>query len=58
MITSIIKDTMVTNNWQEVEKAGTDKLPVLFPLGVIEEHGPHLPLGADIYWSYSMCAMV
>ncbi len=58
MMESMFKDTIVTTNWQEVEKAGTDKLPVLFPLGVIEEHGPHLPLGADIYWSYSMCAMV
>ncbi|MGN6710282.1 creatininase family protein [Anaerocolumna jejuensis] len=26
---------------------------MLFPLGVIEEHGPHLPLGTDSYWSYA-----
>ena len=58
MLTSMIKDTMVTENWKEIQKAGEKKLPVLFPLGVIEEHGPHLPLGADIYWSYSMCRMV
>ena len=38
--------------------AAEEKQPVLFPLGVIEEHGPHLPLGADIYWSYCMCKMV
>lgn len=49
---------MVENNWQEVQRAGEEKLPVLFPLGVIEEHGPHLPLGSDIYWSYCMCKMV
>ncbi len=58
MFTSIFEDTMVTGNWQEVEMAGKKKLPVLFPLGVIEEHGPHLPLGSDIYWSVSMCRMV
>ncbi len=58
MITSIFEDTMVTENWQELERAATQKCPVLFPLGVIEEHGPHLPLGADIYWSYHICKMV
>ncbi len=58
MFTSIFEDTMVTCNWLEIEKAAADKLPVLFPLGVIEEHGPHLPLGSDIYWSYCMCKMV
>lgn len=58
MLTSIIQETMVTNNWQEIQKAAADKVSVLFPIGVIEEHGPHLPLGADIYWSYSMCRMV
>jgi len=25
---------------------------VLFPIGVIEEHGPHLPLAVDVYGSY------
>lgn len=58
MLTSIIQETMVTNSWQEIQKAAADKVSVLFPIGVIEEHGPHLPLGADIYWSYSMCRMV
>ena len=55
---NIFEETMVTENWQEIEKAGAEKLPVLFPIGVIEEHGPHLPLGADIYWSSYMCRLV
>jgi len=55
---SMFKDTMVTNNWQEIEEAGKKGLPILFPIGVIEEHGPHLPLGSDIYWSISMCRLV
>ena len=58
MLTSIFEETIVTGNWQAVEKAGQEGQSVLFPLGVIEEHGPHLPLGSDIYWSYYMCKMV
>lgn len=58
MITSIVTDTMIANNWQEIKAAGEKGMPTLFPIGVIEEHGPHLPLGADIYWSISICKMV
>jgi len=58
MSTSVFENTMVTLNWQQLQAAGEAKLPVLFPLGVIEEHGPHLPLGSDIYWSYNMCCLV
>lgn len=58
MGTAIFEETMVTYNWQEVAKAGEKKLPVLFPIGVIEEHGPHISLGSDIYWSYNICRMV
>lgn len=58
MLKSIFENTMVTNNWQEIQRAGEEKFTVLFPLGVIEEHGPHLPLGSDVYWSYCMCKMV
>ena len=58
MSVSFLKDTIVTSNWQEVQKAAEANLPVLFPLGVIEEHGPHLPLGSDIYWSTNMCRLV
>lgn len=53
-----MQDTMLTNNWLEIQKAGEEGLPVLFPLGVVEEHGPHLPLCADIYWSYQICKRV
>lgn len=58
MYTSIFEETMVTMNWQEIEEAGKKKLPVLFPIGVIEEHGPHISLGSDIFWSYALCRMV
>lgn len=49
-----LENTMAYMNWEEVKAAGEKKLPVLFPLGVIEEHGPHLPLGSDILWCKSL----
>ena len=52
------EETMVTGNWREIQKAAEEDVPVLFPLGVIEEHGPHLPVGCDIYWSTYMCRRV
>lgn len=45
---------MVDQTWQEVEQAAKDRAAVLWPLGVIEEHGPHMPLGVDIYNSYAV----
>lgn len=58
MYTSIFQDTMVEDNWTKYQNGENRNIPVLFPIGVIEEHGPHLPLGSDIYWSYAMCSMV
>lgn len=53
-----LDETMIMSNWQEIQKAAEEDCPVLFPLGVIEEHGPHLPLGCDIYWSTYICRYV
>lgn len=58
MFTSIFQKTMVEDNWKKYENTDIKNIPILFPLGVIEEHGPHLPLGSDIYWSYAMCRLV
>ena len=52
------ENTMAYMNWKDIKEAGEKKLPVLFPLGVIEEHGPHLPLGSDILWSNYICKEV
>ena len=49
---------MITKNWIDIRKAAEDGRKLLFPMGVIEEHGPHLPLGSDIFWSQKMCEMV
>lgn len=53
-----LENTMAYMNWKEIKAAGEKKLPVLFPLGVIEEHGPHLPLASDILWSTYICKEV
>lgn len=55
---SIFENTMADMTWKELEEKAAAKAPVLFPIGVIEEHGPHLPLGADIYWAYAVCRRV
>lgn len=35
----------------EFESLNRDRTAVLFPLGVIEEHGPYLPMLTDSYWT-------
>src|SRR5262249_3140592 len=49
---SILHETMADMTYPEVETAAKQNTVVLWPMGVIEEHGPHLPLGTDIYDSY------
>ena len=46
---SIFDGTMVDLNYLQVEEAAKRGAILLWPLGVIEEHAPHLPLGTDIY---------
>ena len=36
----------------QIEKAAKEKAIVIFPIGVIEEHGPALPLATDTYEGY------
>jgi creatinine amidohydrolase len=35
--------------WPEVEREGRKKTPLLLPVSIIEEHGPHMDLAPDIY---------
>ncbi len=46
---SIFDETMVDLAWPEIESAIRDRAIILFPLGVVEEHGPHMGLAVDIY---------
>src|SRR5438477_12752338 len=34
--------------WPEINDAVKKKLPVVVPIGSIEQHGPHLPLDVDM----------
>lgn len=55
---NIIEDNMINLKWTDIQVAVENKALVLFPLGVIEEHGPQLCLGTDIYTAQVMCSKV
>ena len=55
---SIFDETIVGMTWPQVEKAAQEGAIVLFPTGVIEEHGPHMGLGVDTYLAYLKCKLV
>jgi creatinine amidohydrolase len=55
---NIFEETMAHLTYVEVEKAAREGTPILFPVGVIEEHGPHLPLSVDVYGSYLQARMI
>ena len=46
---SIFDGTMVDLTYPVIEQAAKDHAAILWPMGVIEEHGPAMPLGTDIY---------
>lgn len=46
---SIFEGTMADMTYTEYEAAVRNGAVALWGLGVIEEHGPHLPLGSDAY---------
>lgn len=51
---NIFDETMVNMTFREIEGLVLAGAVVLFPVAVIEEHGPHLPLGTDTYITCSM----
>jgi creatinine amidohydrolase len=46
---SIFRETMADMTYPEIERAAAEGAVVLWALGVIEQHGPHLPLATDVY---------
>jgi len=52
MTDGMFLSTMVNMTWPEIQSAVDRNALVLLPLGVIEEHGPHLCLGTDIYTAH------
>lgn len=49
---SVFDQTMVDMPWTEIEKSISSGATVFLPVGVIEEHGPHMCSGSDIYQAY------
>ncbi len=49
---SVFTGTMVDMPWPQIEAAAGRGAAVLLPVGIIEEHGPHLGLGVDTYSAY------
>ncbi len=52
---SIFDETIVDMTWPEVEKAAQAGAIALLPNAVIEEHGPHMSFGTDVYGSCIVC---
>jgi creatinine amidohydrolase len=46
----------VENTWVEVERSGVEI--VVIPIGSIEQHGPHLPLGTDWFAADRLAAQI
>lgn len=55
---SIFSETMADMTYQEIEKSAKNRSIVLFPIAVIEEHGPHMCLGTDAYLTYNFCRIL
>ncbi|MBN1822312.1 MAG: creatininase family protein [Prolixibacteraceae bacterium] len=49
---SIFENTMVDMPWSEIENAKDSGAIVLISVGVIEEHGPHMSCGTDLYMAH------
>ncbi|WP_213765552.1 creatininase family protein [Caballeronia sp. dw_19] len=45
----IFADTIAEMTWYQVENAARDGAILLWAFGVIEQHGPHMPTGTDVY---------
>ena len=55
---SIFRETLVDLSWPEVKAAAEADALVIVPVGVVEEHGPHMSLGADVYQTVLGCRML
>ena len=55
---NIFTNTMADMKWTDIKRYADENAVVLLPMGVIEEHGPHLCLATDIYTAYIYCNAV
>jgi creatinine amidohydrolase len=49
---------MAEMTWPEIQRGAEQNAVVLLPMGVIEQHGPHLCLATDIYTAHIHCEVV
>lgn len=47
---------MAEMTWMEWRERVAEGAPILLPVGSTEQHGPHLPLGTDVYIPNDICA--
>lgn len=55
---SVFHGTMADMTYPEVDEAAKKGAAVLWGLGVMEQHGPHLPLATDVYMPYALLRRV
>ena len=55
---NIFTNTMADMKWPDIQHYADKNAVVLLPMGVIEEHGPHLCLATDIYTAQIYCESV
>ena len=55
---NIFTNTMADMKWPDIQRYAEENAVVLLPMGVIEEHGPHLCLATDIYTAHIYCNAV
>ena len=55
---SVFHQTIADMTFPELVKAAEEGAVVLWGLGVIEQHGPHLPLGTDVYMPMALLRRV
>lgn len=53
----LLSDTMADMTATAVEAAARRDAAVLLPIGVMEAHGPHLPIGTDAFIALQLCRL-
>jgi creatinine amidohydrolase len=56
-ISALFTETMADMTAFDIEAAAKRGVGVLLPIGVMEAHGPHLPVGTDAFIATQLCRM-